>query len=355
MATHKCDLLIIGAGPVGLFAAYYAGFRGWTSAVMDTLPEPGGQITAMYPEKDIFDVAGLPAIKGRVLVEQLLEQAAPFNPTYLLGRQAVTLTTSEEGPVVVTATDGSTVEAKAVLITSGIGSFTPRPLPADDGWEGRGLVYFVPRLDEHADRRVVIVGGGDSAFDWAWSLHPIAKSVAVVHRREQFRAHASMVEKVKALGVELYTSSEVTAIRGSADAVSEVEIRHKVTGETTVLPAETVVAALGFVANIGPLADWGIKLDHRRIVVDSAMRSSLPRVVGDGAEVAHQQPGAEWNQEGRVGQDQRPGRVEKPQLEHDQGERDEPELRMVGEMDSLLFQKHPERGVARHSSGGSAE
>ena len=105
MATHKCDLLIIGAGPVGLFAAYYAGFRGWTSAVMDTLPEPGGQITAMYPEKDIFDVAGLPAIKGRVLVEQLLEQAAPFNPTYLLGRQAVTLTTSEEGPVVVELED----------------------------------------------------------------------------------------------------------------------------------------------------------------------------------------------------------------------------------------------------------
>ena len=176
-----CDLLIIGAGPVGLFAAYYAGFRGWSSVVMDTLPEPGGQVTAMYPEKDIFDVAGFPAIKGRVLVENLVLQAKPFDPTYVLGEQGVTLETSAEGPAFVTTDRGTTVESKAVLITGGIGSFTPRRLPADpggsDGWEGRGLVYFVPRLDDHTGRDVVIVGGGDSAFDWAWTLHPIARSV----------------------------------------------------------------------------------------------------------------------------------------------------------------------------------
>src|SRR3954451_734675 len=182
--THTCDLLIVGAGPVGLYAAYYAGFRGWTTTIMDTLPEAGGQITAMYPEKDIFDVAGFPSVKGRVLVDALVEQAAPFNPTYLLDHQAMTLETSDEGPVTVTTTGDVSIEAKAVVITGGIGSFTPRALPAGDGWAGRGLVYFVPRLDEHAGKDIVIVGGGDSAFDWAYMLQPIAKSVALVHRRD---------------------------------------------------------------------------------------------------------------------------------------------------------------------------
>ncbi len=279
--THECDILIIGAGPAGLYAAYYAGFRGWSVVVMDALPEPGGQITAMYPEKDIFDVAGHAAVKGRALVENLLAAAAPFSPTYLLGEQAVGLQTSDEGPAIVTGANGSTVHAKAVIITGGIGSFTPRALPADDGWEGRGLVYFVPRLAEHADKDIVIVGGGDSAFDWAYSLQPLARSVALVHRREQFRAHGSMVDTVRDMGVRLFTSSEVSAIRGG-DTVEELEVTHKETGEQTVLPAQTVVAALGFVANIGPIAAWGLELVKRHIKVDTAMRTTLPRVFAAG-------------------------------------------------------------------------
>ena len=167
--THECDILIIGAGPAGLYAAYYAGFRGWSVVVMDALPEAGGQITAMYPEKDIFDVAGYTTVKGRVLVENLVASAAPFSPTYVLGEQAVDLDAPEEGPVTVTGSAGTVISAKAVIITGGIGSFTPRALPADDGWAGRGLVYFVPQLAEHADKDVVIVGGGDSAFDWAYA------------------------------------------------------------------------------------------------------------------------------------------------------------------------------------------
>ena len=279
--THTCDLLIVGAGPVGLYAAYYAGFRGWSTVVMDTLPEAGGQITAMYPEKDIFDVAGFPAIKGRLLVEALVEQAAPFEPTYVLGHQAVTLETSEEGPVTVTTEDGTTVEAKAVVITGGIGSFTPRALPSGDGWADRGLVYFVPRLDEHIGKDIVIVGGGDSAFDWAYMLQPIAKSVALVHRRDAFRAHASMVDSVRDLGVTLHTSCEVVELRGE-DGIEEIEIRSKTSGDSIVLPAQTVVAALGFIANIGPMSDWGLELDHRRIVVGTTMQSNLPRVFGAG-------------------------------------------------------------------------
>jgi thioredoxin reductase len=279
--THECDILIIGAGPAGLYAAYYAGFRGWSVVVMDALPEAGGQITAMYPEKDIFDVAGYTAVKGRVLVENLVASAAPFSPTYVLGEQAVALEAPEEGPVTVTGSAGTVISAKAVIITGGIGSFTPRALPADDGWAGRGLVYFVPQLADHADKDVVIVGGGDSAFDWAYALQPIARSVSLVHRREQFRAHGAMIDTVRDMGVALFTSCEVSAIRGE-DRIAEVEITHKVTGEVTLLPAQTVVAALGFVANIGPIATWGVELLKRHIVVDTAMRTNVPHVFAAG-------------------------------------------------------------------------
>ena len=279
--THECDILIIGAGPAGLYAAYYAGFRGWSVVVMDALPEAGGQITAMYPEKDIFDVAGYTAVKGRVLVENLVASAAPFSPTYVLGEQAVDLDAPEDGPVTVTGSAGTVISAKAVIITGGIGSFTPRALPADDGWEGRGLVYFVPQLADHADKDIVIVGGGDSAFDWAYALQPIARSVSLVHRREQFRAHGSMIDTVRDMGVTLFTSCEVSAIRGE-ERIAEVEVTHKVTGEVTLLPAQTVVAALGFVANIGPIATWGVELLKRHIVVDTAMRTNLPHVFAAG-------------------------------------------------------------------------
>ena len=279
--THECDILIIGAGPAGLYAAYYAGFRGWSVVVMDALPEAGGQITAMYPEKDIFDVAGYTSVKGRVLVENLVASAAPFSPTYVLGEQAVALEAPEEGQVTVTGSAGTVISAKAVIITGGIGSFTPRALPADDGWAGRGLVYFVPQLADHADKDVVIVGGGDSAFDWAYALQPIARSVSLVHRREQFRAHGAMIDTVRDMGVALFTSCEVSAIRGE-DWIAEVEVTHKVTGEVTVLPAQTVVAALGFVANIGPIATWGVELLKRHIVVDTAMRTNVPHVFAAG-------------------------------------------------------------------------
>lgn len=285
MVTNECELLIIGAGPAGLYGAYYAGFRGFRTAVLDTLPEPGGQITAMYPEKAIFDVAGFPSIKGRDLVERLVEQAGSGTPEYILGEQAVELSTSEAGPVTVTTSEGRTIVARAVIITGGIGSFRPRPVPVGQEWIGKGVEYFVPRLADYTDSHVVIIGGGDSAFDWAWSLHPLAASVTLVHRREQFRAHAGMVEQVRDLGVRLITSSELAAVRDSADQpgrVAQVDIKHRDSGEVMTLPADGVIAALGFIANIGPMADWGLELLKRRIVVDSAMQTSLPRVLAAG-------------------------------------------------------------------------
>ena len=191
------DLLIIGAGPTGLFGAYYAGFRGLDVAVMDSLPEPGGQVSAMYPEKVIFDVAGFPAVKGQELVDALLAQAGQFTPTYLLGHRAERLE-QQDSAVTVTTDQGLAVTVKAVLITAGIGMFSPRPLPVGGEYEGRGVRYFVPKLDDLAGLDVLIVGGGDSAFDWAQSLEPLARSVTLIHRRDRFRAHERTVAQVMA-------------------------------------------------------------------------------------------------------------------------------------------------------------
>jgi len=281
----QVDLLIIGAGPTGLFAAYYAGFRDLSTAVVDSLPEPGGQVTAMYPEKQIFDVAGFPAVKGRDLVAALVEQAAQWKPAYLLGRKASTLTPLDNGDGFdVGLGDGSTVRAGAVLITAGIGEFTPRPLPAGDGWLGRGMVHFVPELEIYRGKHVIVVGGGDSAFDWALALHPIAASVKLVHRRAKFRAHPPTVRQVEALGVPIITDAEVTALRGDP-VVSEVEILVK-GGEPAVHPADVVVAALGFTADLGPIESWGLTLRQRAIEVDSTGKTAIDRIYAAG-DVAH--------------------------------------------------------------------
>jgi ferredoxin/flavodoxin---NADP+ reductase len=279
VAHLDVDLVIIGAGPTGLFAAYYAGFRQLRVAVVDSLPELGGQITAMYPEKQILDVAGFPSVKGRDLVEGLVEQANTAEPEYLLDRTATGLVHTDDD-VTVTLDDGTTVTAKAVLITAGIGKFSPRPLPAGDGWLGRGMEFFVPSFAPYAGKDVVIVGGGDSAFDWAVSLEPIARSVALVHRRDAFRAHERTVQAVRGSSVEIITKAQVTGLFGEP-TVAEVEIT--VDGEEPVRrPAQAVVAALGFVADLGPLQHWGIEVLKRHIVVDAAMHTNLPRVLAAG-------------------------------------------------------------------------
>ena len=271
-------MLVVGAGPTGLFATYYAGFRGHRVAVVDSLPELGGQITAMYPEKQIFDVAGFPAVKGRDLVEGLVEQAATADPTYLLDRTAASLQHDDDG-VTVGLDDGTTVRAGAVIVTAGIGKFSPRPLPAGGDWLGRGLEFFVPSFAPYAGKDVVIVGGGDSAFDWALHLEPLAKSVTLVHRRDGFRAHERTVQQVRESTVEIITKAQVTALKGS-DVVEWVEL--DVDGETVLRPAQAVVAALGFIADLGPLQQWGIEVEKRHIVVDPAMRTNLPRVFAAG-------------------------------------------------------------------------
>jgi ferredoxin/flavodoxin---NADP+ reductase len=276
------DVLIIGAGPVGLFAAYYSGFRGLSVAVVDSLPELGGQITAMYPEKDILDVAGFPSVKGKDLVAGLVEQAASADPTYLLDRTALTLDRDEEaGTLRVGLDDGSCVTARALILTAGIGKFSPRPLPAATDWHGGGVAFFVPSLAEYAGKDVVIVGGGDSAFDWAIALEPLATSVTLVHRRDAFRAHAATVEKVLASSVSVVTNAQVTRLVGDG-ALEGVQVQDVRSKEVVTLPAQAVVAALGFVADLGPLQKWGLEVNKRHVVVDSTTRTNLPRVYAAG-------------------------------------------------------------------------
>ena len=280
MTSISCDLAIVGAGPAGLYAAYYAGFRKFSVTVIDALPEVGGQVTAMYPEKEIFDIAGFPEVLGRELVDRLFQQAATANPTYLLDSQVVGLEHDAAG-VTLSTNKGHRVEAKAVIITGGIGSFTPRPLPVGNEWLGKGLVHFVPSLQQHAGHDVVIVGGGDSAFDWAWSLRHIAKSLTIVHRRGEFRAHEGSVEQVRDAGVRLITNAEVSAVHGT-DRVTAVDVTSKTEGDTETLPCDTIVAALGFIANIGPITEWGLELEKRHITVDRSMFTNIPRVLAAG-------------------------------------------------------------------------
>jgi thioredoxin reductase (NADPH) len=280
------DLLVVGAGPAGLYAAYYAGFRGLRTAVVDSLPEPGGQVTALYPEKMIYDVAGFPGIRGRDLVAGLVEQAARFDPVYVLGERAEQLTGEAGHPprpgerLVVTTDEGTRISTGAVVVTGGIGTFTPRPLPGGAAWEGRGLTYVVRELAAHAGQDVVIVGGGDSAVDWALALEGLAASVTVVHRRKAFRAHAASVADMERGSTRVVTDAQVDSLEGD-DRLHTVHVRHK-DGAVTPYRAQSVIAALGFTADIGPLETWGIEIVDRKIVVDTAMRTSVPGVYSAG-------------------------------------------------------------------------
>ena len=208
----------------------------------------------------------------------LVEQANTAKPEYLLDRTASTLVTDDDG-VTVGLDDGTDVRAGAVIITAGIGKFSPRPLPVGDEWLGRGLEFFVPSFAPYAGKDVVIVGGGDSAFDWAIHLEPVAASVTLVHRRDAFRAHERTVQQVRESSVEMITKAEVSAIGGD-HVVESVEITTA-DGPVT-RPCQAIVAALGFIADLGPLQQWGIEVSKRHVLVDPSMQTSLPRVFAAG-------------------------------------------------------------------------
>jgi thioredoxin reductase (NADPH) len=235
----------------------------------------------MYPEKPIYDVAGFPVVRGRELVVRLAKQANQFSPVHLLGDPAIALTKHADGRIAVLTQSGSRVDCGALLISGGIGTFTPRPLAAGSEWLGRGVAYFVPVLGAHAGQDVVVVGGGDSACDWALSLEPVARSVTLVHRRAAFRAHEHTVAQLLASSVEMITDAEVIRVSGQT-RVDSVEITRK-GRDAQLRPTQAIVAALGFTANLGPIREWGIDIvANRYVAVDSSMETSRRGVFAAG-------------------------------------------------------------------------
>ncbi|HKC38357.1 MAG TPA: NAD(P)/FAD-dependent oxidoreductase, partial [Gemmatimonadales bacterium] len=254
------DITIIGAGPTGLFAAFYAGMRGASHCLIDNLDQVGGQLTALYPEKYIFDVAGFPKILAKDLVKALAEQGLQWKPPVHLAEKVVGLRRSEDnGKLLFTiVTDKDEYPGRSVLIAGGIGAFTPRKLPLKevDHWNDKGLHDRVLNPREFAGKRVLIVGGGDSAFDWAVNLHPVAKSIVMIHRRDGFRAHQATVDQVQGLAaagkMQLRTFWELKDIAGSS-RIERVTIFNNKTKEEETLAMDCVIPQLGFVSSLGAI------------------------------------------------------------------------------------------------------
>ncbi len=282
MERENRDITIIGGGPTGLFALFYAGMRGVSAQIVDALPEPGGQLTALYPEKYIFDVAGYTKVLTKDLVRACVEQARQFGAPIHGNQQVTALEESGGRFVLVTATDR--FPTQAVVIAAGIGAFTPRRLPQACAapWYGRGIYDRVTEPAAFAGRRVVIIGGGDSAFDWAHQLRDVAASVALVHRSDRYRAHAATVAQVEAAAAAGKTAiyafhelHDVVAENGTLVGIDLKDVKAKTTKR---LAADVVLPMLGFVSDIGPLGDWGLTLEKDEIAVNSQMETGRPGV-----------------------------------------------------------------------------
>jgi ferredoxin/flavodoxin---NADP+ reductase len=279
------DITIIGGGPTGLFAAFYAGMRGASVRIIDSLPELGGQLMALYPEKYIYDVGGFPQITGKALAECLIEQGTQFEPDIRLEEQVQELTREPDGLTLVT--DAARYPSRTVLIAAGKGAFSPRTLdaPGYDTLLGRGVEYHVRDPARYADQRVLVVGGGDSAVDWALALKDVTRSLVLIHRREGFRAHAHSMhllqEAVSAGQVDLRTYHEVRAIHGT-DRVTGVTIFDNRTDEDATLELDAVLALIGFRPDLGPLAGWGLDLARNTIRVGPTMQTNIEGVFAAG-------------------------------------------------------------------------
>jgi thioredoxin reductase (NADPH) len=283
------DITIIGAGPTGLFGAFYAGMRGASCRLIDNLDQVGGQLTALYPEKYIFDVAGFPKVLSKDLVKGMAEQAFQFKQPVHLGENVTGLKRDSENgtPAFTVVTDKDEYPSRTVLIAGGIGAFTPRKLPLKDvdRWYGKGLHDRVLDPKAFSGKRVLLVGGGDSAFDWAVNLQGIARSIVMIHRRDGFRAHAATVRQVQALcaagKMELRTFWELKTIHGD-DRIDAVTIYNSKTKVEERLAVDCVVPQLGFISSLGAIAQWGLDIEQGEIKVSQTMATNLPGVFAAG-------------------------------------------------------------------------
>jgi thioredoxin reductase (NADPH) len=292
--VQRSDVAIIGAGPVGLFAVFECGMLNMSCHVIDALGVPGGQCTALYPEKPIYDIPGCPRILAGELIERLCEQAAPFHPVYHLGQQVVALARTEEARWRLETSAGTRIDAKAIVVAAGCGAFGPnRPPLADiEDYEGRSVFYLVERRADFRDKAVVIAGGGDSAVDWTLSLAELARKIYVVHRRDKFRAAPDSVYRMRALAtaepekVEMVIPYQLHGLEGR-DGRLDAVIVATMAGETRRLEADALLAFFGLSMNLGPIADWGLALERNLIRVDPATaETNQPGIFAVG-DIAH--------------------------------------------------------------------
>lgn len=282
MSDKLYDVAIVGAGPVGLFAAFYAGMRDLSAVVLEALSRPGGQLTALYPEKYIYDVGGFPAILARDLVQELWKQGSQFGATFRFNEPVESLQQIEPGHNLLTTPDGK-YRAKTVVICAGVGAFEPNRLraPGVADFEGQGVHYVVRDKEAFLGKRLLVIGGGDTAVDWALELQQWARSVTLVHRYDYFEAHERSVLALADSRVHVLTEHELHSVEGDGH-VQEATLYHNRTEAEHTLRVDDVLICIGFRANIGPIENWPLDFEKRAIRVTGSMETNLPGVYAAG-------------------------------------------------------------------------
>ncbi len=278
------DITILGGGPVGLYAAYYAGLRHMKTKIIDSLDQLGGQLATLYPEKYIFDVAGFPKVIARDLVKNLIEQGLQYNPSVCLNETIADLRRDDARDCYVVTSAQGEHATRTLLICAGAGAFQPRklPIPAAASLEGRGIHYFVGKKSAFENKRLLIVGGGDSALDWAMNLHGIAGEITIIHRRNQFRAHEDSVRKVQSAGIPILTFWELKEVLSTDNKLSGVVIYHNQTKEERSLAIDAILPQLGFISSLGALKQWPLKIEGQSIMVDQKMQTNMKGIFAAG-------------------------------------------------------------------------
>ncbi|SEA22074.1 thioredoxin reductase (NADPH) [Thalassobacillus cyri] len=278
------DITIIGGGPVGLFTAFYAGMRQMSVKIVESLPHLGGQLTALYPEKYIYDVAGFPKVKAQDLVDQLTEQANYFNPAICLEERVEDVERFEDETIELTTSKGTHL-TKTVVITAGNGAFSPRKIDLENAlhYEGKNLHYSIKNLNDFKRKNVLVLGGGDSAVDWALMLEQIAEKVTLCHRRDKFRAHEHSVKQLFNSNVEVKTPYKPECFNGDEACIRETVLVHsKKEEEKHSLPVDDVIVNYGFLASLGPMKQWNLEIEKNSIVVNSRMETNIPGIYAAG-------------------------------------------------------------------------
>lgn len=277
------DVTVIGAGPVGIFTAFYGGMREMNVLLIDALETLGGQLAALYPDKYIYDIAGYPKIKAQTLIDNLTKQLETFkdSTTICLNEQVTTIEKQIDGTFIIT-TNVRQYTSRSIIITAGNGAFKARPLGLEQEEYATNIHYFVKDLSVFKNRRVAIFGGGDSAVDWALMLEPIAAQVSLIHRRDEFRAHEHSVANLKASSVKLYTPYIPHSLSLNGTVAHEITLAHVKNKELEVLPIDDIIVNFGFVSNIGPITTWGFNLEKNQIPVDSFQATNIPGIFACG-------------------------------------------------------------------------